>query len=209
MTGPLWLLLADDHPVVRAGLRAVLTTDPGIDVVGEAADPDEAVAAASALRPDVVLMDLRFGTIRTGVDATRDIRALPHPPAVLVLTTYDTDAEILAAIEAGAGGYLLKDAPPDDLIAAVRAAAAGETALGPAIAARLVERVRAPRLALTARELEVRQLVADGHGNAAIAARLFVSESTIKTHLAHINDKLGVTSRSAAIAAARTAGILA
>ncbi|HLT67923.1 MAG TPA: response regulator transcription factor, partial [Microbacterium sp.] len=139
------ILLADDHPVVRAGVRAMLASDPGLDVVGEAIEPGEAVAMAAERRPDIVLMDLQFGTRQTGADATRLIRALDDPPPVLVLTNYDTDGDILSAIEAGASGYLLKDCPPEELIAAIRAAAAGETALAPAIAGRLLARMRSPR----------------------------------------------------------------
>lgn len=207
------VLIADDHPVVRAGLRALLDVEPDIEVVGDAATPDEAVEAASALRPAVVLMDLRFGpdttgTDPTGADATRSVRALPDAPAVLVLTNYDTDADILGAVEAGASGYLLKDAPPAELLAAVRAAAAGATALAPAIAARLLERVRAPRDDLSPREVEVLQLVAAGATNAVVARTLFLSEPTVKTHLVHAYTKLGVSSRTAAVAEARRLGVI-
>ena len=132
------LVLADDHPVVRAGLHALLDTADDVEVVGEAATPDETVALAAALAPDLVLMDLQFGHERTGVDATRQIRSTEGAPSVLVLTNYDSDGDILGAVEAGASGYLLKDAPPDELLTAVRAAAAGESALAPAVAARLM-----------------------------------------------------------------------
>lgn len=202
------VLIADDHPIVRAGLRAVLATEPDLEVVGEAATPDAAVVAATELRPDVVLMDLQFGAAETGADATRRIRSAQAAPAVLVLTNYDSDADILSAVEAGAGGYLLKDSGADELIAAVRAAAAGESALAPAIASRLLARIRSPRPALTPRELDVLVLVAEGLGNAAIADRLVVSEATVKSHLAHIYEKLDVASRSGAVAAARSAGML-
>ncbi|MEV8214640.1 response regulator transcription factor [Leifsonia sp. NPDC077715] len=202
------IALADDHPVVRAGLRAMLAGDPELEIVGEAGTPDDAVALASEQSPDVVLMDLQFGTEETGADATRRIRALPAPPAVLVLTNYDTDGDILGAVEAGASGYLLKDAPPDELIAAIRAAAAGETALAPAIAGRLLARMRTPRPTLSRRELEVLQLVADGAANTEIAGRLYISDATVKSHLVHIYTKLGVSSRTAAVAAAREVGIL-
>ena len=202
------IALADDHPVVRAGLRAMLAGNPELEIVGEAGTPDDAVTLASEQAPDVVLMDLQFGTETTGADATRRIRDLPAPPAVLVLTNYDTDGDILGAVEAGASGYLLKDAPPDELIAAIRAAAAGETALAPAIAGRLLARMREPRPTLSRREVEVLQLVADGAANTEIAARLYISDATVKSHLVHIYTKLGVSSRTAAVAAAREAGSL-
>lgn len=202
------IVLADDHPVVRAGLRAMLSGDADLDVIGEAATPGDAVALATELEPEVVLMDLQFGTESTGADATRRIRALPQPPAVLVLTNYDTDGDILGAVEAGASGYLLKDAPPAELIAAIRAAAAGETALAPAIAGRLLARMRAPRLSLSTRETEVLRLVAEGASNSLIAQRLHISDATVKSHLVHIFSKLGVSSRTAAVAAARDAGVL-
>lgn len=202
------IVLADDHPVVRTGLRAMLSGDPDLDVIGEAATPDDVVALTSDLVPDVVLMDLQFGTDQTGADATRRIRALNHPPAVLVLTNYDTDSDILGAVEAGASGYLLKDAPIEELIAAIRAAAAGETALAPAIAGRLLARMRSPQPSLSARETEVLRLVADGATNNEIAARLHISDATVKSHLVHIYTKLGVSSRTAAVASARDSGLL-
>lgn len=202
------IVLADDHPVVRTGLRAMLSGDPDLDVIGEAATPDDVVALTSDLVPDVVLMDLQFGTDQTGADATRRIRALNHPPAVLVLTNYDTDSDILGAVEAGASGYLLKDAPLEELIAAIRAAAAGETALAPAIAGRLLARMRSPQPNLSARETEVLRLVADGATNNDIAARLHISDATVKSHLVHIYTKLGVSSRTAAVASARDSGLL-
>lgn len=202
------IVLADDHPVVRTGLRAMLSGDPDLDVIGEAATPDDVVALASDLVPDVVLMDLQFGTDQTGADATRRIRALNHPPAVLVLTNYDTDSDILGAVEAGASGYLLKDAPLEELLAAIRAAAAGETALAPAIAGRLLARMRSPQPNLSARETEVLRLVADGATNNDIAARLHISDATVKSHLVHIYTKLSVSSRTAAVASARDSGLL-
>lgn len=202
------VLLADDHPVVRAGLRALLETEPDMSIVAEANSPEDAVDAAVRTDPNVVLMDLRFGGQTTGVDATRRIRALAAPPYVLVLTNYDTDADILAAIEAGASGYLLKDAPPHELAAAVRAAAAGESALAPVIASRLLQRMRQPSTSLSARELEVLGLVADGHANARIAAELVITEQTVKSHLVHIFSKLDVASRTAAVSEARRRGLL-
>ena len=204
------LVIADDHPIVRAGLVALFALEDDFEVVGQAATPDEAVAVVERENPDVVLMDLQFGASvsATGADATRRIRALDAAPYVLVLTNYDSDADILSAVGAGASGYLLKDAPPHELSAAVRAAAAGESALAPVIASRLLDRMRAPRASLSARETEVLELVAAGRSNTEAAADLFVSETTVKSHLAHIFTKLGVTSRTAAVSAARRRGIL-
>ncbi len=202
------IVLADDHPVVRTGLRAMLASAGDLEVVGEAATPTQAVELAAELHPDLVLMDLQFGTEQSGSDATRLIRALPSHPAVLVLTNYDTDGDILSAVEAGASGYLLKDAPPEELVAAIRAAAAGETALAPAIAGRLLARMRSPQPTLSAREVEVLQLVASGSSNGVIAARLHISDATVKSHLVHIYTKLEVSSRTAAVAKARELGML-
>jgi len=204
------LVVADDHPIVRAGLTALFALEDDIEVVAEAATPDDAVRAAATENPDIVLMDLQFGPRGgvTGADATRRIRQLDAPPYVLVLTNYDSDADILGAVEAGASGYLLKDAPPHELIAAVRAAAAGESALAPVIATRLLDRMRSPRVSLSSREIEVLDLVAAGRSNTEIAAALFVSETTVKSHLAHIFSKLDVSSRTAAVSEARARGIL-
>ncbi|CAL9575020.1 response regulator [Streptomyces sp. enrichment culture] len=204
------LLLADDHPVVRAGLRAVLDTEPGFEVVAEAATAEGAVERAAAGGVDVVLMDLRFGPDGMhGSEATAAITARGgDAPRVLVLTTYDTDADILAAVEAGASGYLLKDAPPEELAAAVRTAAAGRSALAPAVAHRLMHRLRAPGQALTRRELEVLGLVAEGLSNQQISKRLFLSQATVKSHLVHVFAKLSVESRTAAVAEARARGLL-
>ncbi|MER5806974.1 response regulator transcription factor [Streptomyces sp. NPDC002033] len=198
------LLLADDHPVVRAGLRAVLDTEPDFEVVAEAATAERAVELAASETVDVVLMDLQFGAGMHGSAATAAITARPGGPRVLVLTTYDTDADILAAVEAGASGYLLKDAPPEELAAAVRTAAAGQSALAPAVALRLMDRMRTPAEALTKRELEVLQLVADGLSNQQISKKLFLSQATVKSHLVHVYAKLGVDSRTSAVAAAAT-----
>ena len=202
------IVIADDHPVVRAGLRALLNTAEDIAVVGEAATPDEAVTLAATLNPDLVLMDLQYGQDRTGADATRQIRAAPAAPYVLVLTNYDSDGDILGAVEAGASGYLLKDAPPDELLIAVRAAAAGESALAPAVAGRLMARMRAPQVSLSAREIEVLRLVAAGASNIDVAARLHITDATVKSHLVHVFSKLGVNSRTAAVSQATALGVL-
>ncbi|MEV6165667.1 response regulator transcription factor [Streptomyces sp. NPDC052052] len=202
MTAPIRLLLADDHPVVRAGLRALLDAEPDFHVVAEADTAERAVALAATETFDVVLMDLQFGAGMHGSRATAAITAREGGPRVLILTTYDSDADILAAIEAGAAGYLLKDAPPEELAAAVRTAAAGRSALAPAVAHRLMDRMRAPAQTLTRRELEVLQLVGEGLSNLQISKRLFLSQATVKSHLVHIYAKLGVDSRTAAVAAA-------
>ena len=206
------VILTDDHPVVRAGLRALLDAS-GIDVLDEAGSGEEALRVLDRLteqgvRPDVVLMDLQMGPGLDGVAATRAIRARDDAPRVLILTTYDTDADIVRGVEAGASSYLLKDAPPADLVEAVHRASRGETVLAPAVAARLVNRLSSPAPTLTARELDVLDAVAGGATNKEIAKHLFVSEATVKTHLVHINDKLGATSRTEAVALARRAGLL-
>ncbi|MEV8123232.1 response regulator transcription factor [Streptomyces sp. NPDC085944] len=202
------LLLADDHPVVRAGLRAVLETEPGIVVVAEAATAEEAVARAAGGDIDVVLMDLQFGKGMNGAEATAAIVAHTGAPRVLIVTTYDSDADTLPAIEAGATGYLLKDAPPEDLADAVRTAAAGRTALAPAVADRLMNRLRTPGTTLTRRETEVLALVAGGLSNQAVGHRLHLTEGTVKSHLARIYAKLDVDSRTAAVATATALGLI-
>lgn len=201
------VVLVDDHPVVRAGLRAMLTAFEGISVAAEAADGDAALKELERLRilgdrVDVVLMDLQMGAGMDGVTATSRIRQLEGPPPVLILTTYDTDADILAAVEAGASGYMLKDAPPEQIHQAVLAAAAGQTALAPRVAALLMDRISNPVPSLTPREIQLLELLATGLSNRAIAKRVFISEATVKTHLVHIYGKLGVDNRTAAIAAA-------
>lgn len=209
MTGrPVRLLLADDHPVVRAGLRAVLETEPGLLVVAEAATAEDAVARAAVGDVDVVLMDLRFGRGMGGAEATAAITARPGAPRVVIVTTYDSDADTLPAIEAGATGYLLKDAPPEELAAAVRTAAAGRTALAPAVADRLMNRLRTPGTSLTRRETEVLALVAEGLSNQAVGRRLHLTEGTVKSHLARVYAKLGVDSRTAAVATATDLGLI-
>lgn len=202
------LLLADDHPVVRAGLRAVLETEADFEIVADVPTAEQAVRRAAQGDIDVVLMDLQFGGRMLGSQATAEITARPGGPRVLVLTTYDTDADILAAIEAGATGYLLKDAPPQELAAAVRTAAAGRSALAPTVALRLMDRLRTPATALSRRETEVLQLVAEGHSNAAVSKLLFLSQATVKSHLVHIYAKLGVDSRTSAVAAATAQGLI-
>ncbi|WP_043622697.1 response regulator [Nonomuraea candida] len=205
--GPIRLLIADDHPIVRDGLRGMFAGDPGFEVVGEAADGARAVELARALSPDVILMDLRMpGT--DGVTAIQQLARLGHPARVLVLTTYDTDRDVLPAIEAGATGYLLKDTGRDELVRAVRTAARGEAVLSPSVATRLLGQVRAPADPLSARELEVLRLIADGATNREVAARLFVSEATVKSHVLHIYTKLGVNDRAAAVATAFRRGLL-
>nr|WP_218063119.1 response regulator transcription factor [Arthrobacter sp. SDTb3-6] len=200
-------MLVDDHPVVRAGLRAMLTGFEGFTVVAEAPEGGAAIKEIQRLQTlgetlDVVLMDLQMGAGMDGVTATKAIKELPDAPPVLILTTYDTDADILAAVEAGASGYMLKDAPPEQIRAAVQQAAAGQTALAPAVAARLMGRIRNPEPVLSAREVQLLELLATGMGNKAMARQLFISEATVKTHLVHIYDKLGVDNRTAAISVA-------
>jgi len=203
------VVLTDDHPVVRAGLRAVVDAEGDMEVVDELATAEELVRRVGAgLEADVVLLDLRFGEGRMGgAEAAREVVRLGGPP-VLILTTYDSDQEILAAIEAGATGYLLKDAPTDELTAAIRAAAAGQVALGPSVQRRLLGRMRAPGVSLSLRELEVLGLVAQGLSNDEVARELFLSKATVKSHLVHVYEKLGVDSRTAAVAEARRQGLL-
>ena len=203
---PIRLLLADDHPIVRAGLRAVLESEADIVVVDDVATAEAAIERAKTADVDVVLMDLQFGAGLGGIAATGQIASRAAAPRVVVLTTYDTEADIIAAVEAGAAGYLLKDAPPEELIAAVRTAAAGQTALAPAITGRLMERMRAPATSLSVREAEVLTLVADGLSQ--IARQLFVSQATIKSHLVHIFAKLDADSRTAAVATAVHRGLI-
>jgi DNA-binding NarL/FixJ family response regulator len=202
------ILIVDDHPVVRTGLAGMLGAEADFEVVGEAGDGDEAVAVARRLRPNVVLMDLRMPGV-DGADATARITATDPDIRVLVLTTYDTDADILRAVEAGATGYLLKDTPRVELAAAVRAAARGETVLAPPVAARLVSRLRSPAAdQLTPREAEVLAAVARGLSNAEVGRVLSIGEATVKTHLLRIFAKLGVDDRTAAVTVAYERGIL-
>jgi DNA-binding NarL/FixJ family response regulator len=202
------LLIVDDHPVVRDGLRGIFTGDDRFAVVGEAANGAEAITLAQARRPDVVLMDLRMPEV-DGVTAIAELARLGIGARVLVLTTYDTDSDVLPAIEAGATGYLLKDAPREELFRAVEAAARGQAVLSPAVATRLMGQMRAPASeALSQRELEVLGLIARGSTNREAAAALFISEATVKTHLLHVYAKLGVKDRAAAVAVAFERGLL-
>ena len=212
--GPVRVLVADDHPVVRAGLRALLGAEPGLAVVAEAGTGEETVAAARQQQPDVVLIDLRMPG-GGGLAAIRQLSAELPGIRVLVLTTYDSDADILPAVEAGAAGYLLKDTPRDTLIGAIFAAARGETVLAPSVAGRLVHRLRnapdgapAARETLSARETQVLALAGRGLTNAQIGRELFVSEATVKTHLLRAYAKLGVSGRTAAVTRAMELGVL-
>ncbi len=204
------VVVADDHPIVRAGIVALLQDADDVRVVGQASDGDAAVATVLAERPDVVLMDLRMPGCN-GDEATARILAREPGVRVLILTTYESDDQILAAIEAGASGYLLKAAPESEILAGLRATARGETALAPSAAAALVRRTnsKAPvGPALSPRELEVLQLVAQGNSNPAIGRALFVSETTVKTHLGHVFEKLGVNDRTRAVTRAMELGLL-
>ena len=205
---PVRIVIADDHPVVRTGLHGILASQPDFEVVGEASTGREAVDLVQALRPDVVLMDLRMPEM-DGVEAISRIVAEQPEARVLVLTTYDGDADIVRAVGAGATGYLLKDTPREELCRAIRAAARGESVLAPVVAARLMGRVREPQgEALSGREAEVLKLVAGGTSNKEIGQQLHISEATVKPHLSHIFGKLGVDDRTAAVTAALERGIL-
>ena len=208
MTGIIRVVVADDHPIVRQGVVALLQDEPDIEVVADVADGRAALSAVLAEDPDVVLMDLRMPGM-DGVEATKAVRERRPDVAVLVVTTYDTDEAIVRAVEAGAAGYMLKDSPTEELVDAVRRAAAGETVLAPPITKRLVERMHnvSPD-ALTSREIGVLREVANGNTNAEIAVRLHISEATVKTHLIHIYGKLAVSDRAAAVARAYERGFL-
>jgi len=208
VSGDIRLLISDDHPVVRAGLRGMLSGEPDFEVVGEATNGKEAVALTGELNPDVVLMDLRMPEM-DGVTAISHIKAEHPEMQILVLTTYESDADILRAIETGATGYLLKDAPREELFEAIRVVAQGKSPLAPTVANRLVKRMRDPEEeTLSAREIEVLELVASGTSNKEIAKSLWVSETTVKSHMLHIFDKLGVTDRTAAVTEALKRGII-
>ncbi|MFI6904578.1 response regulator [Nonomuraea sp. NPDC050394] len=202
------LLIADDHPVVRDGLSSMFASAPGFEVLGAAADGAAAVRLAQELRPDVILMDLRMPGM-DGLSAIVELTRLGVTAHVLVLTTYDSDTDVLPAIEAGATGYLLKDSPREELLRGARAAARGESVLSPTVAARLMNRMRAPApQVLSPRELEVLELVAAGNTNREAAARLFITEATVKSHLLNIYTKLGVNDRAAAVTEAFHRGLL-
>jgi DNA-binding NarL/FixJ family response regulator len=210
VTGPIRVLIVDDHPIVRDGLRGVFAADPDVTVIGEAANGAEAVELATRLVADVVLMDLRMPEMG-GVEAIGRLRDEAPSVRVLVLTTYDTDSDVLPAVAAGATGYLLKDAPREELIRAVRAASRGESVLSPSVTDRLMGQVRGDKPTadgLSPREREVLALIADGASNREAAAKLFVSQATIKTHLLHVYDKLGVRDRAAAVAEAYKRGLM-
>lgn len=201
------VLVADDHPIVRGGIVALLGAADDIEVVGEAHDGQEAVRLARELQPDLVLMDLRMPGL-DGDAATALILAERPATRVVILTTYETDASILTAIEAGASGYLLKAAPQEEILEGLRSVARGEVALAPAIAAMLVARVAKPVVTLTPRETEILRLVAQGDSNPTIAGKLYVGEATVKTHLLHAFDKLGVSDRTRAVTKAMELGLL-
>lgn len=202
------VLLVDDHPVVRSGLRAVLDIGEDVRIVGEAATGEESIILAEHSRPDVVLCDLRLGSGVDGIATTAALRALDPAPAVLILTTFDRDADILGAIEAGAAGYLLKDAAPEVIIDGIQHAAAGDTVLSPDLASRVLRNMRNPLPKLTAREIEVLGLLATGATNKEISRALFVTEATVKTHLNNIFTKLDVDSRSRAVHLAQETGLI-
>ena len=203
------VMMVDDHPVVRAGLRALFEADPGIEVVAEVSSGREALrvldelAASGAGLPDLVLMDLNLGDGIGGIETTRRLRAQHPGVQVLAVTTFDAEADILGALEAGATGYVLKDAPTEALLDAVREAAAGRSVLAPEVQQLLVRRMAEPRTALSPRETEILEVLATGATNREAAKRLFISESTVKTHLVHLYEKLGVESRTAALRVAR------
>ena len=202
------VMLVDDHPVVRAGLRAVLDTYDDISVTAEAESGEEAVEVCRREQPNVVLCDLRLGEGMNGIEAARELRALDPAPGVIMLTTFDRDAEVAGAVEAGAAGYLLKDADPSEIVDAIRAVAAGRTAMSAEITAKLMAGMRESVGRLTERETEVMELLATGASNREMAKAMFVSEATIKSHLVHIFTKLRVDSRSRAVHVARERGII-
>jgi DNA-binding NarL/FixJ family response regulator len=202
VTTTIRVFLVDDHLVVRAGLRALLNTQPDVEVVGEASSGEEAATAIPSASPDLVMMDLDMGTGMHGAEAIKRLRSDGVDVPVLVFTTYDTDADVVRAVDAGAIGYLLKDSTPDEIFGAVRGAVAGRSVLSPAVASRLVQQMQRPQEALTARESELLSLLAEGMTNRELGKALFISEATVKTHLGHIYAKLGVDTRSAAVSVA-------
>lgn len=202
------VLLVDDHPIVRTGLRALFAHQDDVDIAGEAGTGEQAVAAARMLRPDVVLCDLRLGEGMDGVATTAALRALDPAPAIIILTTYDRDADILRAIEAGAAGYLLKDVSPETIMRALAQAAARQLVLAPELAERVAAGRRRPQVRLTEREHEVLGLLGDGASNREIARALFVTEATVKTHLVNLFGKLQVESRAKAVSRAQEEGLI-
>lgn len=208
MTPPIRVLVVDDHPVVRSGLVALLGGEAGIAVVGAAASVEEALALADRLRPDVVMCDLRLGEGLDGVAVTEALRATGARPAVLILTTFDNDSDIARAVLAGAAGYLLKDAEPEEILRGITGAAAGELVLSRELENRALRRLAGGVPRLTDRERDVLRAVARGLANKEIARALFVSEGTVKTHLVHAFEKLGVSSRTGAVAEARRHGLI-
>ncbi|MFE4331082.1 MULTISPECIES: response regulator [unclassified Streptomyces] len=205
---PIRLLIVDDHPIVRDGLRGAFTGDPEFEVVGEAGNGAEALDLVTELEPDLVLMDLRM-PVMDGVTAIRRLSETAPDVRVLVLTTFDTDNDVLPAIEAGATSYLLKDAPTEELLRSARAAARGEAVLSPAVTRRLMDRVRRPSNGvLSARELEVLRPIANGSSNKEVASQLFITEASVKTHLLRIYDKLGVRDRAGAVGEAFRRGLV-
>jgi DNA-binding NarL/FixJ family response regulator len=205
---PIRIVIADDHPIFRAGLQGLLSAQDDFEVVGEAANGREAVSVVRHLAPELLLVDLQMPEL-DGVGAIREIRQLSPNTRILVLTTYDSDGDILRAVEAGATGYLLKDTPREELFRAIRSTARGDSVLSPSVASKLVGRARGPvQQSLSAREIEVLTLVARGTGNKIIAKDLRISEATVKTHLLHIFTKLGVDDRTAAVTVAMERGML-
>lgn len=202
------LLISDDHPVVRAGIGGMLSGERDFEVVGEATNGSEAVALANRTKPDVILMDLRMPEM-DGVEAISRIKERHPEINILVLTTYESDADIIRALERGATGYMLKDAPREDIFEAIRATAEGKSPLAPDVAARLVQRVREPAdEILSTREIEILELIAGGASNKDIAKRLWISDTTVKSHVLHIFNKLEVTDRTAAVTVALRRGII-
>ena len=202
------VILVDDHPVVRAGLKSVIEAPDNIAVVGEAGSGEEALTIVDELDPDVVLCDLRLGEGIDGIELTKRLRAKPNPPAVLILTTFDLDSEIIAAINSGASGYLLKDIDPGDISTAIEKAAKGETYMPPEISSKVFAAMRNPGPKLTRRERDVVKLLATGASNVQIAQELFVTEATVKSHLVNVFTKLGVDSRARAIRVAEDQGLV-
>ncbi|KGN39003.1 response regulator [Knoellia subterranea] len=205
---PIRVVIVDDHPVVRSGMHTLLAASPCIEVVGESSNGDEVLTMVENTSPDVVLTDLRLGPGGDGVDVTKAVRGAHPDVAVLIITTFDHDADIVRAVEAGAAGYLLKDALPDEIVAAIRAAAQGETVLSAEQSQRVIDTLRVGGRPPSERELDVLRLVADGRSNDEIAKALFISRATVKTHLGHLFDKLDVDSRTGAVATARRLGLI-